>query len=251
MQVTTTNDPGLAWVNAVIYGAPGVGKTSLARTLPALGRTLIVSAEGGLKPLAGTGIDVWVVKNADDIGEAVATLQSDPKADYPVVFFDSLTEIGKLIEADIQARFVDTNPDTGLLEVPKQKNFAYYAALGREIEGFVRMMRDMPRHTIFSCLPKSWKDDNTGASGHRPLYGSSSFAEILPGLFDHVWCLRLVPNAESGEMQRVLFTSEHDTWAAKTRQQVDNPILPPAIADPDLSVILGALSQAGFQQGGA
>ena len=58
---TTTNNIELFNVKALLYGKPGTGKTHSALTLNPE-RTLVISAEGGLLPLAGTKIDVIELK---------------------------------------------------------------------------------------------------------------------------------------------------------------------------------------------
>jgi hypothetical protein len=215
-----------------------VGKTTLARTVKPLGRTLILSGESGLAPLAGEDIAVLEVKSVADLAEFSRALvgNAEELAPFEVLFIDSLTEMGKIIEADLYAKFAETD-DKGVRAVPKKANFAYYGALSRQLEGFVRMIRDAKKHVFFSALPKSWRDDDTGLSGVRPSYGSASVAELLPGMFDFVFAYRLIPHPETGEPARVLFTEEREGWAAKARQKVGGKGLPLAIRDPDLSAI--------------
>lgn len=50
-------------VSLIIYSDPGVGKTTLAGTLP-VGDTLIINTEAGIGPLLGTGHMVFNVKKA-------------------------------------------------------------------------------------------------------------------------------------------------------------------------------------------
>ena len=50
-------------VSLIIYGDPGVGKTTTSATLP-VGTTLIINTEAGIGPLLGTGHLVFNVKNA-------------------------------------------------------------------------------------------------------------------------------------------------------------------------------------------
>lgn len=203
-----------------------------------LGRTLILSGESGLAPLSGQDISVLEVKTVADLAEFSRALVSNAEelAPFEVLFIDSLTEMGKIIEADLFAKFAEVD-DKGVRAVPKKSNFAYYGSLSRQLEGFVRMIRDTKRHVFFSALPKAWRDDNTGESGVRPAFGSSSVAELLPGMFDFVFAYRLIPHPETGEPTRILFTEERDGWAAKARQDVDGPKLPVAVRDPDLSVL--------------
>lgn len=240
MKITNTKDVALYKMKGIVMGPPGTGKTTLARTLLPLGKTLIVSAESGTAPLAGYDIDVVEVKTYPELGEVVGALVTGQLDQYEVIYVDSLTEVGKIIEGYLFARYAVVDEEKGVSVIPKSSNFAFYGALGREQEQFVRVVRDLRKHVFFSALPKHWKNDLTGEEGYRPHYGSASVGELLPGLFDFVFTYRTVVNPENAEPQRVLFTSTVDGWMAKARQNVNNPALPVAIADPDLSVIVRA-----------
>ena len=236
LPLTNTKDAALHHFKGVLYGPPGVGKTAAARTMLPLGRTLILSGESGLAPLAGYDIDVFEVKSYQHLGEALRALVSG-QVPHDCIYVDSLTEMGKLIEQAVFARFA-VDDGSGNLAVPKNKNFDYYGTLSREQEQFVRIIRDLKKHVFFSALPKHWKNDQTGEEGYRPMFGSGALAEVLPGLFDFVFTYRPIVNPETSEITRALFTQPYEGWSAKARQRVDKPVLPAVIQNPDLSVIV-------------
>lgn len=236
LPLTNTKDAGLHHFKGICYGPPGTGKTTLARTMLPLGKTLIISGESGLAPLAGYDIDVFEVKTYQQLGQVLQALVSG-QVPHDCIYVDSLTEVSKIIESVVFARFA-VDDGTGNLAIPKNKNFDYYGTLAREQEQFVRIVRDLKKHVFFSALPKHWKNDQTGEEGYRPLYGSASLGEVLPGLFDFVFAYRPIVNPETGEITRALFTQPYEGWTAKARQRVDKPVLPPVIQNPDLSVIV-------------
>ena len=51
-------------ISFIIYGDPGVGKTTMTTTLPA-GETLIINSEAGLGPLLGTGHYVFNLRDSE------------------------------------------------------------------------------------------------------------------------------------------------------------------------------------------
>ena len=73
MKVTSTKTVSSSRLAALIVGQSGVGKTSLAKTLPA-NETLIVSAEAGLLCLQGTDIDVAEVKTREELNQVLHDL---------------------------------------------------------------------------------------------------------------------------------------------------------------------------------
>lgn len=63
-------------VSLIIFGDPGVGKTTTAATLP-IGDTLIINTEAGIGPLLGSGHTVFSVKQAMMNGGNIETVMND------------------------------------------------------------------------------------------------------------------------------------------------------------------------------
>jgi len=100
-KVGNTIDRGIAFV---IYADPGVGKTTLASTLPP-GETLIINTEAGLGPLLGTG-HVAININADNLDkldELYKYLRTE-KHPFKYVVVDNISELEQCIILSLTKR---------------------------------------------------------------------------------------------------------------------------------------------------
>ena len=71
-----TSDAQSTYINALLYGEPGTGKTHSALTLPGgEASTVIIAAEPGLKTLRGHKIEVWEIESWNDFQEALEHLR--------------------------------------------------------------------------------------------------------------------------------------------------------------------------------
>jgi phage nucleotide-binding protein len=98
VQFETVPDKINRGIALIIYADPGVGKTTLASTLPE-GETLIINTEAGLGPLLGTKHIVFnliaAVKNyeieqvVDDLYKYLRT----QKHDFKYIVLDNMSEL--------------------------------------------------------------------------------------------------------------------------------------------------------------
>jgi phage nucleotide-binding protein len=76
-----------------IYGDPGVGKTTLATTLPP-DETLIVAAEANLGPVYGKGHNVFLLKdNLEDLEAIYQNIRNDWKDTFKYIVIDNVSEL--------------------------------------------------------------------------------------------------------------------------------------------------------------
>ena len=142
-------------VVGMIVGPSGIGKTTLAGTLP--GMTLIASAESGLLCLNKLTeaqkrmIDIWEIKNINDLKEFFLYCRTpEAKEKYQNLFIDSLTEIGERILSELK-----DDPKLG----DDKMLLKMYGKFNDDFAKYVKALRDMHPYSVwFTCLSK-WEKD--------------------------------------------------------------------------------------------
>lgn len=91
MNIIKAKDIQHQYLTVLIYGTPGMGKTTLLGNLK--GRTLIVDVDKGTSVLSGCeNVDVLrLSKNADELWQVINELKA--KCDYDNICIDSLSEL--------------------------------------------------------------------------------------------------------------------------------------------------------------
>ena len=174
-------------LSVLIYGAPGMGKTTLLGTLS--GRTLIIDADKGTSVLAGSE-DVDVVRISENIGEIPGILKElQSKCEYDNVCIDSLSEL----ERAMLAYFGRTGNNRGVPGLQDYQRVDYY------IIDWCRQMRSLPCNVIFTAWEKY--AEITSPNGEKYTRASPMLrdknVENICGLCDLVG--RIVTKAEDGE----------------------------------------------------
>ena len=133
--VSTKNAATINGLKMLVYGAAGVGKTTLCGTADN-DRTIILSAEGGMLSLAGKDIAMGEIRNMLDLREAFQFLNSEEGMKFDWICLDSISEMA---EVCLQA------------EKAKEKNpMKAYLTTQETMQGLVRAFRDMPGRNIFT-----------------------------------------------------------------------------------------------------
>lgn len=227
IQIKKTSDIAQRRFISLVVGPSGVGKTSLARTLPEPHENiLIISAEAGLLCLKGTDIDVAEVdpsspsKSLETIYEALQTKEF--KAKYKYVFIDSLTEIAQLIVAELKR-----DPHWG-----NAKNaLAMWGKFNDIMTMIIKSYRDMPDYSvIFTCLSAQDKDGLEMVDVFN--LPGSQLKSNLKAFFDLVLHYNIFVD-EEGNKHRKLITDAAESVLAKDRSGSLE-----AYEEADLSVII-------------
>lgn len=238
-------------VKALVLGQPGVGKTSLLRTLdPA--KTLFLDLEAGNLSVQDVQVDelrpqTW--QECRDIAcfiagpnanaspkdnysqkhyEAVCEKFGDPDAlsKYETLFLDSVTVAGRMCFAwcEQQPEAFNAKGERNLL--------AIYGLHGREmIQWITRLQQARTRNVVFVCLLDAKEDDFGRKTWSAQIDGSKTGRE-MPGIVDEVISMVII-HPEDGPPFRAFVTDPANQWGypAKDRSGRLEPMEKPHLGD--------------------
>lgn len=223
-------------LNILIYGDSGTGKTTLAGSaddVPEMRSVLLIDLEGGTESLRNSypEVDTVRVQSWKEMQEVYDALHRGDHG-YNTVIVDSLTECQKFNMYTIMTELVNRKTDEGKDVDPDIPSVREWGKNIEQMRKFVRAMRDLPIHTIFTALEQQKKDDKTGAVQVKPSL-SGKLADEVAAFLDVVmyYYVKEVPT-EGGEseIKRVLLTRRTAKHTAKDRSGK----LPTIIVDPTM-----------------
>lgn len=230
MLIKSTKEYDAHFLKGLIFGPAGHGKTTTAKTLYPEFKTLVVSAESGLLPLAGSPIDFVDItrdqngaliqdKRArlDRLMEVYKFLLTDKK--YDAVFVDSLSELSTTMVESLQREFPD-----------RKDSLVLWGENVKRMRALIKCFRDLPnKHVFMSCLSEIEKDDVGKRFVTVDMAGKIS--KEVAAFFDLVLYLNV---DETGK--RTFITQPTPQIICKDRSGLLNPI-----EEPDLSVIINKI----------
>lgn len=216
MLITSTKDISVGRLKILVFGDSGVGKTTLAGTMPP--KTLIFSMESGLLSLGDKDISVFDV-TTNDKGEIIPRgnrqdrmtegflylSTKDAREKFDNIFIDSLSEISDNLYERLKLKFPERKDGLNLWEEHKT-----------EMRKTIRAFRDLPGYNVvFTALETKIQDDNSRLF-IGPYVQPKSMSEELPKYFDFVHRLEVVEAADKSKA-RMLRTQPTETIRAKSR----------------------------------
>lgn len=226
------------FLNILVYGDSGVGKTVLAGSadaVPSMRPVLFVDIEGGTESLRGMYDDVETVRvqTWKQMQEVYDVLHSG-NHDYSTVVLDSLTEIQKFNMYNIMTDLVN-NKEGVDPDIPGMREW------GKNIEQmrrFVRAFRDLEMHSIFTALMRSDKDQKSGVIKMKPSM-SGKIADEVAAFLDIVmyYYVKEVEGENGPETKRLLLTRATERVVAKDRSNT----LPMIIEDPTMGMLINMI----------
>ncbi len=200
--------------SVAIFGPPGVGKTSLLKTLPPA-HTICLDLEAGMKSVQDWSGASIPVRSFGDFRDLVVLIGGpdpavDPNAYYsaqhfqhvrslyagtgveeflasmPVVFVDSITDLTRQAMA-----FAKQQPEAFSDRTGKPDIRGAYGLLGREVIQALKHLQHAPGKTVIFVGVLEKVTDEFNATTWQPQMEGSKAGRELPGIVDQVISMHL------------------------------------------------------------
>lgn len=214
------------FINMMIYGDPGAGKTVLAGSaeeVEGMSPVLVGDIEGGSYSLRSfyPSIDVVRIKSLADLGALYTELSTNPTHGYKTIILDSLTEIQRMVMGDIMREVVEKEEERD----PDVPSVREWGKSGEQVRRLVRRFRDLEMNCIFTALLDE-NQDKRGRTHYYPMLPGklkrevSGFMDIV--IFMYTKQMRLNDQGEvdpeaDERIHRFVLTSSTDEYVCKDR----------------------------------
>lgn len=228
-------------LKAIIYGAPGAGKTTLATSgweHPNMRETLIVDFEGGTLSVSNTGALVTpLIRTTASLAEVYLGLK-DRTEEYEsigTVVLDSGSKFQEMVIAEVMAQNVKDGKlkGDGSPRTEEDLEIQDYGKATKICHRILERFRSLEMNVIMTALARETSPEasisrpNPPPTDVRPDF-MPKLGNHLMGCFDHVWYMM------RNEGSHLMLTQRKGVFMAKTRghmfadgigERVDNPKL--------------------------
>lgn len=215
----------ITWLNMMVHGEPGVGKTyflGTAQDHPKTSPLLVIDIDGGITTLRHRkDVDVIQVRSVKQLIGAYRTLYNAIPADggdfpYGTVGIDTFSELQQLDLVEVMKEFAKLN-DKIDEDVPDQRGYGKSSTHMRKL---VRAFRDLPCNTIINCHSQTDRDNNMRMITFPKLVGKLKID--IPGFLDIVGYYRAEANGDG--VTRYMQFQKTETTIAKDRTGAFDPV---------------------------
>lgn len=199
LNFTYTNAYKNRGINIFLYGASGVGKTTMVKTAP---NPIIVSAESGLLSVQDTNIPVLEISEWEDFLEALNWLNANQNI-FDTIFIDSITEIAEIYLKKLQQEEKDGRKA--------------YARLANDIVNICRTLRDSFPSKNVILVSKQEQETVDNQRFYTLSFPGKASINKVPYLFDEVFALRIIKDEQTQQPMRVIQTFHDGFYEGKDR----------------------------------